>query len=123
MSASLVGSEMCIRDRRFVVAWKCADSPPPALHLASLHCNVPAMQSASRQRPVSPTIRLNPQSAMRKLQHRIGRSNLERRGPRCDSKLALGAAEACALRCFFEQIRGSPPGEASRAGGAIRGGP
>eukprot|EP00969_Alexandrium_andersonii_P192062 8483830-Alexandrium_andersonii.AAC.1 len=43
-------------------------------------------QSAIRARPVSAAIRLNPQSAMRKAQHRFKRSNLELRGPRNDLK-------------------------------------
>eukprot|EP00969_Alexandrium_andersonii_P308008 13614849-Alexandrium_andersonii.AAC.1 len=48
MSASLVGSEMCIRDR-----------------------------SAIHPRPVRAAIRLNPQSATRKMKNRFTRSSLE----------------------------------------------
>eukprot|EP00969_Alexandrium_andersonii_P088554 3905886-Alexandrium_andersonii.AAC.1 len=53
-----------------------------ARFLGSLHCEVPQVQPAIRSMPVSAAIRLNPQSAMRKLQHRFRRSNLELRGPK-----------------------------------------
>eukprot|EP00969_Alexandrium_andersonii_P323790 14306587-Alexandrium_andersonii.AAC.1 len=57
-----------------------------ALCLASLHCRAPKAQSANRPRPVRAAIRLNPQSAMRKVQNRFRRSNLELRRPRTSLK-------------------------------------
>eukprot|EP00969_Alexandrium_andersonii_P362244 15459266-Alexandrium_andersonii.AAC.1 len=47
------------------------------------------MQSAIRTRPATAAIRLNPQSAVRELQHRLRRSNLEPRGPGNDLESGL----------------------------------
>eukprot|EP00969_Alexandrium_andersonii_P290432 12836885-Alexandrium_andersonii.AAC.1 len=57
------------------------------------------MQSAIRPRPVSAAIRLNLQSALRKTQNRLGRSNLELRGPR--SGLNIGPRS-------FRGVRSAP---------------
>eukprot|EP00969_Alexandrium_andersonii_P351841 15436337-Alexandrium_andersonii.AAC.1 len=56
------------------------NSPPRATTLASLHCKVPTVQSAIHPRPVRAAIRPNPQSAMRNMQTRFTRSNLELHG-------------------------------------------
>eukprot|EP00969_Alexandrium_andersonii_P018343 802306-Alexandrium_andersonii.AAC.1 len=50
--------------------------------LASLHRKGPNVQSAIRPRPVSAPIRLTPQSAMRNMQNRFMRSELELRRPK-----------------------------------------
>eukprot|EP00969_Alexandrium_andersonii_P208430 9205724-Alexandrium_andersonii.AAC.1 len=52
--------------------------------LTSLHGRVPNVQSAIRPMLVSAAICLNPQSAMRNMQTRFRRSNLELRGARSD---------------------------------------
>eukprot|EP00969_Alexandrium_andersonii_P180443 7975523-Alexandrium_andersonii.AAC.1 len=51
-----------------------------------------------RDRAISAAIRLNPQSALWKIQHRFGRSNLELRRPRNASELARQAHEGRVLR-------------------------
>eukprot|EP00969_Alexandrium_andersonii_P009948 434398-Alexandrium_andersonii.AAC.1 len=45
------------------------------------------MQSAIRRRPASAATRLNPQSALRNMQNRFKRSNLELCGPKKDLKI------------------------------------
>eukprot|EP00969_Alexandrium_andersonii_P133149 5888063-Alexandrium_andersonii.AAC.1 len=72
------------------------------------------MQSAIRPMLVSAAIRLNPQSAMRKTQHRLRRSSLELRGPRNGLKLASEAPEGCVLHRFSRRIRIRPRKRASR---------
>eukprot|EP00969_Alexandrium_andersonii_P310877 13736873-Alexandrium_andersonii.AAC.1 len=56
--------------------------------MASVHCKVFKAQSAFRPMRANGAIRLNPQSAMRKLQTRFRRSNLELRGPKNALKVA-----------------------------------
>eukprot|EP00969_Alexandrium_andersonii_P015210 664237-Alexandrium_andersonii.AAC.1 len=56
--------------------------PCSSSKLASVHCRVPTAQSAIHPMLVRARTRLNPQSAVRKTQHRFGRSNLDLRGPR-----------------------------------------
>eukprot|EP00969_Alexandrium_andersonii_P334704 14791854-Alexandrium_andersonii.AAC.1 len=68
------------------------------------------MQSAVRPMPVSGAIRLNPQSAMRKMQkHRLTRSSLELRGPRNGLKNRSPKLPRVAFCTFFLAQIPNPP--------------
>eukprot|EP00969_Alexandrium_andersonii_P186736 8250215-Alexandrium_andersonii.AAC.1 len=77
MSASLVGSEMCIRDR-----------PDRRSVWALCTARRPKARSASCARPISAAIRLNPQPALPKMRSCLRRATLERSGPNAASNLA-----------------------------------
>eukprot|EP00969_Alexandrium_andersonii_P284827 12591220-Alexandrium_andersonii.AAC.1 len=57
---------------------------------------------------VSAAIRLNPQSAMRTMNNRSKRSNLDLRGPRSASTFTPEALEGCIVRGFPRRFRICP---------------
>eukprot|EP00969_Alexandrium_andersonii_P206079 9105514-Alexandrium_andersonii.AAC.1 len=57
---------------------------------------------------VSAPIRLNPQSAKRKLQNRFRRSNLELRGPRNDQNIDPRSSRGVRSAQFFALIPNQP---------------
>eukprot|EP00969_Alexandrium_andersonii_P203279 8982664-Alexandrium_andersonii.AAC.1 len=66
------------------------------------------MQSAIPARPISAAIRLNPQSALRKMQHRFKRSNLELRGPENARKIGNRNSQGVRSVPFFAEIPNLP---------------
>eukprot|EP00969_Alexandrium_andersonii_P095425 4215975-Alexandrium_andersonii.AAC.1 len=66
------------------------------------------MQSAIRPMLVSATVRLNPQSARRKMQNRFGRSNLELRGPKSGLKMGSRSSRGVRSAVFFVEIPSLP---------------
>eukprot|EP00969_Alexandrium_andersonii_P236687 10448945-Alexandrium_andersonii.AAC.1 len=67
----------------------------------------------------SAPIRLNPQSAMHKMQHRLRRSNLELRGPKGGFKLVPKAPEGCVLHAFPRRFRICQPKRGSKGSEAV----
>eukprot|EP00969_Alexandrium_andersonii_P005876 255083-Alexandrium_andersonii.AAC.1 len=68
----------------------------------------PKKQSAIRRRPVRAVVHLNPQSAMRKPQHRLTRSNVELRGPKSGLKLGPRSSRGVRSAPFPAQIPKPP---------------
>eukprot|EP00969_Alexandrium_andersonii_P241681 10672875-Alexandrium_andersonii.AAC.1 len=62
------------------------------------------MQSALRPMLISAAIRLNPQSAMRNMQNRFTRSNLELRGPKSGLKIGPRSSRGVRSAPFLAQI-------------------
>eukprot|EP00969_Alexandrium_andersonii_P216184 9548652-Alexandrium_andersonii.AAC.1 len=66
------------------------------------------MQSAIRARPANATIRFDPQSAMRRMQNRFKRANLELRGPKSGLEIGPRSSRRGRSAPCFAQIQNPP---------------